>query len=1207
MDLKTTLDQCPPLRKQLTSLKHRFLQPLNQDDLTTSYERRPKRKFSSLPLGDDDGQKDPSSWKRIRFTLRREKEDDAVFVESPRVKSSQLTIRQRSTSDDSPDTMKHRVEEAEEEGFTSDAVFYKPWFDNLRLKRQRLGEDQDPSSCSPSVDDIAALTLIQFSRDNRQSKTQTLVPQPQTQTQTRTQTQTQTQTQSQTQTQTQTQQQTAVKSDLFECTVCGKGFTTYQALGGHKASHRVKPPLTLVENAGADGGDKTRTKMLAPSGKIHKCSICHVVFPTGQALGGHKRRHYEGVLGGHKLSPDSNASSLVTKVLDPEQSLSVSENVLLSGHKRNQDEVVHKLSPDSNGSLVTKVLSPELSENVLLSGHKLSQEEVVPSVDKWSLSDASVAKNLVNLELSLGESNGLLGGQKRSQEDEEVVLGENKWSPSCNGSGVTNVSEPEQTQRRLIDLNSLPSPEFDESGVRDVEEVDSAIMLANRLGEDQDPSSCSPSVDDIAALTLIQFSRDNRQSKTQTLVPQPQTQTQTRTQTQTQTQTQSQTQTQTQTQQQTAVKSDLFECTVCGKGFTTYQALGGHKASHRVKPPLTLVENAGADGGDKTRTKMLAPSGKIHKCSICHVVFPTGQALGGHKRRHYEGVLGGHKLSPDSNASSLVTKVLDPEQSLSVSENVLLSGHKRNQDEVVHKLSPDSNGSLVTKVLSPELSENVLLSGHKLSQEEVVPSVDKWSLSDASVAKNLVNLELSLGESNGLLGGQKRSQEDEEVVLGENKWSPSCNGSGVTNVSEPEQTQRRLIDLNSLPSPEFDESGVRDVEEGFFFVSDRYRKRIGMAISTHLKQILTKVNQVSPSMSVADLKKKLELWMQENKDGLLVDDDVFVESFLETIERNCSATGDQDPNSERRVIKAIEHRFLEGVGGGEEDSSERTQRQRFGYDGVSTETGLDSSERTQRQRFGDDEDCFSEQSSSFLETNPREGERQGGFANNDAFLELLVENIERSRRGQKRSSSSDDDDVKDPSSSSSLSEDEIAALFHKRHSPTQPETQPQLKQKRQMLNKSDAYKCSVCGKEFTTFQALGGHKAGHRIKPLLVEGGEKTRQKLLAPSGKIHKCSICHRVFPTGQSLGGHKRLHYEGALGGHKDSMDVEAVSQGDKLSPGGNVGVVTHVPDPKQSLEGLIDTNRVLSPGDVESANELRQEEGSTNANRIQFFNFF
>ncbi|KAG5516670.1 hypothetical protein RHGRI_037419 [Rhododendron griersonianum] len=33
-------------------------------------------------------------------------------------------------------------------------------------------------------------------------------------------------------------------------------------------------------------------------GRTHECSICHKCFPTGQALGGHKRRHYEGVIGG---------------------------------------------------------------------------------------------------------------------------------------------------------------------------------------------------------------------------------------------------------------------------------------------------------------------------------------------------------------------------------------------------------------------------------------------------------------------------------------------------------------------------------------------------------------------------------------------------------------------------------------------------------------------------------------------------------------------------------------------------------------------------------------------------------------------------------------------------------------------------------------------------------------------------------------------
>ncbi|KAF8096655.1 hypothetical protein N665_0304s0020 [Sinapis alba] len=121
-----------------------------------------------------------------------------------------------------------------------------------------------PLSSSPSQDDTSALFLVQLSRGMHMKH------------------------------QTRTHQ-----FDSYKCDVCGKEFASYQALGGHKASHRVKLQQPLVENASAEAGGKTRARM-APSGKLHKCSICQDVFPTGQALGGHKRRHYEGVLGGNK-------------------------------------------------------------------------------------------------------------------------------------------------------------------------------------------------------------------------------------------------------------------------------------------------------------------------------------------------------------------------------------------------------------------------------------------------------------------------------------------------------------------------------------------------------------------------------------------------------------------------------------------------------------------------------------------------------------------------------------------------------------------------------------------------------------------------------------------------------------------------------------------------------------------------------------------
>ncbi|KAA8537842.1 hypothetical protein F0562_027578 [Nyssa sinensis] len=80
---------------------------------------------------------------------------------------------------------------------------------------------------------------------------------------------------------------------MYTCSVCNKAFGSYQALGGHKASHR--------KSAGADEqsttSTTTATTTAAAGGRTHECSICHKCFTTGQALGGHKRCHYEGGAG----------------------------------------------------------------------------------------------------------------------------------------------------------------------------------------------------------------------------------------------------------------------------------------------------------------------------------------------------------------------------------------------------------------------------------------------------------------------------------------------------------------------------------------------------------------------------------------------------------------------------------------------------------------------------------------------------------------------------------------------------------------------------------------------------------------------------------------------------------------------------------------------------------------------------------------------
>ncbi|KAK7272186.1 hypothetical protein RJT34_28631 [Clitoria ternatea] len=121
---------------------------------------------------------------------------------------------------------------------------------------------------------------------------------------------------------------------VYECKTCNRTFPSFQALGGHRASHK-KPKLTQdekklsssspsppllslpppsISQVISDVGDfeegKHSDMKISPmvslqlgcgnsrtpfqgnvKSKIHECSICGAEFTSGQALGGHMRRH----------------------------------------------------------------------------------------------------------------------------------------------------------------------------------------------------------------------------------------------------------------------------------------------------------------------------------------------------------------------------------------------------------------------------------------------------------------------------------------------------------------------------------------------------------------------------------------------------------------------------------------------------------------------------------------------------------------------------------------------------------------------------------------------------------------------------------------------------------------------------------------------------------------------------------------------------
>ncbi|CAI9766203.1 unnamed protein product [Fraxinus pennsylvanica] len=100
---------------------------------------------------------------------------------------------------------------------------------------------------------------------------------------------------------------------VYECKTCNRTFPSFQALGGHRASHKKPKNATTLflsdENEDRDHVSVRQKNSLSSSlslqltnptnkssssRKVHGCSYCGAEFMSGQALGGHMRRHRGG-------------------------------------------------------------------------------------------------------------------------------------------------------------------------------------------------------------------------------------------------------------------------------------------------------------------------------------------------------------------------------------------------------------------------------------------------------------------------------------------------------------------------------------------------------------------------------------------------------------------------------------------------------------------------------------------------------------------------------------------------------------------------------------------------------------------------------------------------------------------------------------------------------------------------------------------------
>ncbi|KAJ4825042.1 hypothetical protein Tsubulata_009707 [Turnera subulata] len=180
---------------------------------------------------------------------------------------------------------------------------------------------------------------------------------------------------------------------VYECKTCNRSFPSFQALGGHRASHKKPKPivedkksaaipvavlssmddvedchlnksssdfisLQIANNNNSNSNSNKGSPQVAKP-KIHECSICGSEFTSGQALGGHMRRH--------RANTGNKVEMMISSVVDT--SFATAEPKVVGGHRDN-----HQIKPRNILTLDLNLPAPEDDHH-----HRESKFQFVPT------------------------------------------------------------------------------------------------------------------------------------------------------------------------------------------------------------------------------------------------------------------------------------------------------------------------------------------------------------------------------------------------------------------------------------------------------------------------------------------------------------------------------------------------------------------------------------------------------------------------------------------------------------------------------------------------------------------------------------------------------------------------------------------------------------------------------------------------------------
>ena len=233
-----------------------------------------------------------------------------------------------------------------------------------------------------------------------------------------------------------------------------------------------------------------------------------------------------------------------------------------------------------------------------------------------------------------------------SSSDEE----EEEDHVNCGGfESETESSRMNPTRKRSKRTGKLGSFDFDFKKVKTSQPGDEVVAEAEHHSSASDTTT-----EEDLALCLIMLSRDKwKQQKNKTIVVEEEDH-----------ETDDEREDYKSSKNRGGRGRGRFKCETCGKVFNSYQALGGHRASHKKNKTFTAMTSTKTE-----HEKTLTEGEKVHQCPICFRVFTSGQALGGHKRSHGSNNVGSRReLSVNQSVRSIKE---EEEEEVSVKQRMI--------------------------------------------------------------------------------------------------------------------------------------------------------------------------------------------------------------------------------------------------------------------------------------------------------------------------------------------------------------------------------------------------------------------------------------------------------------------------------------------------------------------------------------------------------